>query len=244
LQSAQPRLLSSKAAVAIKATTLESRFCLTVHHFKSAKLKMGNFSSHRSFTHANWLDVKTAMKTVEVSILPLHILPYLPARDSTLHPQVGAREQLCVRSARTAIWHPIQNINPSVARILSFVRVCGIARRTPKRNPHHNNLQKRDLYTFIFLKKYGVIKIKDNKLEFRCFLNFIDRKGVLGLCRVVGFCLGVRRAMPHTLTTRLLMCGIKPRTFIWRPTTGTGSGMMEDGAHMQAYVAIQISKFW
>jgi hypothetical protein len=38
------------------------------------------------------------------------------------------------------------------------VRVCGIARRTPKQDPHHNNLQKRDLCTFIFLKKYRIIK--------------------------------------------------------------------------------------
>jgi hypothetical protein len=46
-----------------------------------------------------------------------------------------------------------------------------------------------------------MIKTKDNKLKFRCFLNnFINRKGVLGLCKVVGFRLGVRRAMPLALT--------------------------------------------
>ena len=51
------------------------------------------------------------------------------------------------------------------------VRVSGITRRTPKRNPHDNNLQKRVLCTFIFLKNYKIIEIKDNKLKFRCFLN-------------------------------------------------------------------------
>jgi hypothetical protein len=89
--------------------------------------------------------------------------------------------------------------------VFTQVRVSGITRRTPKRNPHHNNLQKRVLYTFIFLKKYKIIKIKDNKIKFRRFLNnFINRKGVLGSCRVVGFRLrglGVRRVMPLTLTT-------------------------------------------
>jgi hypothetical protein len=38
------------------------------------------------------------------------------------------------------------------------------------------------------------MKIEDNKLKFRCFLNkFINRKGVLGLCRVVGVRLGARQ---------------------------------------------------
>jgi hypothetical protein len=89
---------------------------------------------------------------------------------------------------------------------LAQVRVCGIARRTPKRKPHHNNLQKRVLYFYI-LKKYRIIKIKDNNLEFRCFLNnLINRKGMLGLCMVVGFRLGVRRAMPQTLTKISMVC--------------------------------------
>jgi hypothetical protein len=36
---------------------------------------------------------------------------------------------------------------------------------------------------FIFLRKnYRIIKIKDNKLDFICFLNnFINRKGVVGV---------------------------------------------------------------
>jgi hypothetical protein len=39
-------------------------------------------------------------------------------------------------------------------RIL-IVRVSGITRRTPKRNPHHNNLQTRVFCTFMFLKNIG-----------------------------------------------------------------------------------------
>jgi hypothetical protein len=60
---------------------------------------------------------------------------------------------------------------------------------------------------FYILKKYKIIKIKDNKLKFRRFLNnFINRKGVLGLCREVGFRLGVRRVMPLTLTSTNNSC--------------------------------------
>jgi hypothetical protein len=34
----------------------------------------------------------------------------------------------------------------------------------------------------MFLKKYRIVKIKDNELDFICFLNnFINRKGVVGV---------------------------------------------------------------
>jgi hypothetical protein len=56
------------------------------------------------------------------------------------------------------------------------------------------------MYFYIF-KKYRIIKIQDNKLKIKNFLNnFLNRKGVLGLCRVVGFRLGVQRVMPLAYT--------------------------------------------
>jgi hypothetical protein len=69
------------------------------------------------------------------------------------------------------------------------------------------------------LKKYRNIKIKDNKLDFICFLDdFIIGKGVVGVL-VGGLSrLGVRRAMPCALTKSNEYVGVQNLSMISTPT--------------------------